>query len=329
MDRIKKILQWLLPLVLGIFLFWLVFRKMDFEAMKAIFAEGLRWEWIGVYVLLFLLPMIIRGLRWQQLLDEVTPGVRVGNTILSVFVAYGANLLFPRIGEVARCALLKQYDGSSFSKSLGTVVTERVFDIICLALMALAAILLQLDVFRQFFVENPSSAEKIVAILTSWKLWLAVLLFVFLAIFAFKYLKTKTVYKKVQQTLKQLWEGMLSVRHLKHPCLFIFYTIAIWVFYFLSFYVGKYFFHVPLELSMLAMFTAHIMGSFGIVAPVQGGIGAWHFMVIFTMGCYGISSVQAGTFALTVHGLNTLLTILFGALAYFLICLRTKKTAKA
>ena len=133
MDKIKKILQWLLPLVLGIFLFWLVFRKMDFEAMKAIFAEGLRWEWIGVYVLLFLLPMIIRGLRWQQLLDEVTPGVRVGNTILSVFVAYGANLLFPRIGEVARCALLKQYDGSSFSKSLGTVVTERVFDIICLA----------------------------------------------------------------------------------------------------------------------------------------------------------------------------------------------------
>lgn len=325
MDKIKKILQWLLPLVLGIFLFWLVFRKMDFAAMKDIFAQGLRWEWVGVYVLLFLLPMIIRGLRWQQLLDEVTPGARVGNTILSVFVAYGANLLFPRIGEVARCGLLKQYDGISFSKSLGTVVTERVFDIICLALMALAAIVLQVDVFRQFFVENPDAADKILSMITSWKLWLGILLVLLLTLFAFRYLKTKTVYKKVQQTLKQLWEGMLSIRHLKRPGLFIFYTIAIWGFYFLSFYVGKYFFNVPLELSMLAMFTAHIMGSFGIVAPVQGGIGAWHFMVIFTMGCYGISSAQAGTFALTVHGLNTLLTIVFGVLAYALISLRRKK----
>lgn len=325
MDKIKKILQWLLPLVLGIFLFWLVFRKMDYAAMKDIFAQGLRWEWVGVYVLLFLLPMIIRGLRWQQLLDEVNPGARVGNTILSVFVAYGANLLFPRIGEVARCGLLKQYDGISFSKSLGTVVTERVFDIICLALMALAAIVLQMDVFRQFFVENPDSADKILSLLTSWKLWLALLVVVLLCFFAFRYLKTKSIYLKVQQSLRQLWEGMLSIRHLKRPFLFIVYTIAIWAFYFLSFYVGKYFFNVPLELSMLAMFTAHIMGSFGIVAPVQGGIGAWHFMVIFTMGCYGIAAAQAGTFALVVHGLNTLLTIVFGVLAYALISLRKKK----
>lgn len=328
MERIKKILQWLLPLFLGLFLFWLVFRKMDFASMKEIISQGLRWEWIAVYVLLFLLPMILRGLRWQQLLDEASPGARVGHTILSVFVAYGANLIFPRIGEVARCGLLKQHDGISFTKSLGSVVTERVFDIICLLLMALAAVLLQMDVFRQFFVENPDSAQKISALLLSWKLWLAVIVFVILSVLAFRFLKTKTIYQKVKNTLKQLWEGMLSIRGLKHPGLFIFYTIAIWALYFLSFYVGKFFFNVPLELGLLAMFTAHIMGSFGIVAPVQGGIGAWHFMVIFTMGFYGISQSYAGTFALTVHGLNTLLTIVCGLLAYLWISLDKSSVKK-
>ncbi len=326
MERIKKILQWLVPLLLGLFLFWLVFRKMDFASMKEIFSQGLRWGLVAVYVLLFLLPMILRGLRWQQLLDEATPGARVGNTILSVFVAYGANLLFPRIGEVVRCGLLKQYDHISFSKSLGTVVTERVFDIICLLLMALAAVLLQMDVFRQFFVENPESADKLLGLLLSWKLWLAVAVFVLFCILAFKFLKTKTVYQKVKNTFKQLWEGMLSIRGLKRPWLFILYTIAIWAFYFLSFYVGKYFFKVPLELGVLAMFTAHIMGSFGIVAPVQGGIGAWHFMVIFTMGFYGISQAMAGTFALVVHGLNTLLTVIFGLLAYACMALYNRKS---
>ena len=218
MERIKKILQWLLPLFLGLFLFWLVFRKMDFASMKEIISQGLRWEWIAVYVLLFLLPMILRGLRWQQLLDEASPGARVGHTILSVFVAYGANLIFPRIGEVARCGLLKKHDGISFTKSLGSVVTERVFDIICLLLMALAAVLLQMDVFRQFFVENPDSAQKISALLLSWKLWLAVIVFVILSVLAFRFLKTKTIYQKVKNTLKHSRPETSRLVHFLHDC---------------------------------------------------------------------------------------------------------------
>lgn len=327
MDRIKKILRWLVPLLLGVLLFWLVYRKMDLASMREIFALGLRWEWVAVYFLLFLLPMIIRGIRWHQLLEPVCPGGRVKTAILAVFVAYGANLLFPRIGEVARCGLLKKHDGLSFSRSLGTVVTERVFDIICLVLMALAAILSQMDVFREFLRENPVTPDKFTSLLTSWKLWAVLLLLAALVLVARRALKGSRIYQKVRDTLRQMWQGMISVKTLRHPWLFIFWTVCIWTFYFLSFYVGQYFFHLPFALSVMAMFTAHIMGSFGIVAPVQGGIGAWHFMVIYTLVFYGIPEAQAGSFALVVHGLNLIMTAVCGLLAWLWLSLADRRRA--
>lgn len=324
-EILKKILKWLLPLLLGALLFWLVYRKMDLNAMKEILSQGLRWPWVGVYFLLFLLPMIFRGIRWKQLIDPVCPGGRLSTTILSVFIAYGANLLFPRIGEVARCGALKKYDGLNFSKTFGTVVTERVFDILCLVLMALAALAMQVDVFSDFLRENPETGARLLSKLLSWKLWLGVALAALVCIVAVRWLKTRPVWERVRDFFRQMWTGMLSIRTLKHPWLFVFNTLMIWGSYFLSFYVGQYFFHVPFALSWMAMFTAYVMGSFGIVAPVQGGIGAWHFMVIFTLTFYGISSSQAGTFALTVHGLNTLLTIVCGLAAWGLAAIGSRQ----
>lgn len=325
MENVKKILRWLVPLLLGLLLLWLVYRKMDLAAIRGIFAMGLRWEWVAVYLVLFLLPMIIRGIRWQQLLDPVCPGVRLRTTVLAVFVAYAANLLFPRIGEVARCGLLKKHDGLSFSRSLGTVVSERVFDIACLVLMALAAILGQVDVFRSFLRENPDTMAGFTSLLSSWKLWGVLLLVTVLLLLAGRWLKGGRLSGKVRDTLRSMWQGMLSIKTLKHPFLFVFWTLCIWLFYFLSFYVGQYFFHLPFSLSLMAMFTAHVMGSFGIVAPVQGGIGAWHFMVIYTLVFYGVPQSQAGIFALVVHGLNLLLTAVCGLLAWLWLSLADRK----
>ena len=316
MDRLKKILQWLIPLLLGLLLFWLVYRKMDLKAIGDILSLGLNWQWVAVYFLFFLLPMILRGLRWKQLIDPVCPGGRTLDVILSVFIAYGANLLFPRIGEVARCGTLRRYNGLNFSKTLGTVVTERAFDILCLLLMALAALVLQIDVFRDFLRENPDTASRLVGKLFSWKLWTIVAAVAAGIVVALRVLRRRPVWQKVAGFFRQLWEGMLSIRTVRHPLLFIAYTIGIWGTYFLSFYVGQFFFHISFGLGLAAMFTAYVMGSFGVVAPVQGGIGAWHFMVIFTLTFYGIGQVEAGTFAFTVHGLNTLLTIVCGLAAW-------------
>lgn len=319
MEQLKKVLKWTLAFVFGLVLFWLVYRKMDLSSMMDIFKQGLHIGWIGLYVLLFILPMVLRGIRWKQLIDPIASGCKLYTSIMAVFIAYGANLIFPRIGEVARCGILKKYNGLSFSKTLGTVITERVFDILCLLLMAIAAIVLQLNVFRHFLEQNPQSGEKILNILLSWKVWAAVIALALLVFTTRKRLRRTAFYAKFKDVPKQLWEGMRSIKTIKHPWLFILLTLCIWIVYFASFYIAQYILHIPLGLSVLAMFTAHIMGTFGVVAPVQGGIGAWHFMVIYTLVFYGIPELQAGSFALIAHGLTTIMTAVFGLSAYFLV----------
>ena len=97
----------MVPLLLGVLLFAWIYKRMDWISIKEIFQLGLRYEWMLAFLLIFVIGMVVRGLRWQQLLEPVCPEADTKSTTLAVFVAYAANLIFPRIGEVARCGLLK------------------------------------------------------------------------------------------------------------------------------------------------------------------------------------------------------------------------------
>lgn len=272
--------------------------------------------------------MLIRGLRWRLLLEPVCPGGRTKVTILSVFVGYAANMLLPRAGEVVRCGILKKSDGLSFTRTLGTVITERVFDMICLLLITLGTILFQLRFFRNFFLENPSSLIKLIGLVTSPIIWGGFFSIIFLFLLFRKRLIHLSFIEKINSFLLKLWEGMKSISTLKHPFLFIFYSISIWFIYFLMFYIGKYFFTFDIPLGVLAMLSGFVMGSFGVVAPVQGGIGAYHFMVIYALVFYGISEPDAGIFALVIHGLQTVITLVTGLVAYIWIIALDKRQLK-
>lgn len=319
MAQLKKILQIVLPLLLAALLFWWVYRDMNFSRLVAVFKSGLHYEWLLLSVFLSIISNILRGLRWHALLEPVCPGGTKRTTILGVFVSYAVNLLFPRAGEVARCGILHKYDNLSFTKSLGTVVTERVFDTICLFFIAILTILLQLGFFSNFFVKNPSSYEKLVSMLTSPYIWGTLLALAILFFITKKQLKKTRLYVKIHDFVSKLWEGMKSIATLKKPFTFIIYTISIWGIYFLMFYIGKYFFPFDIPLGILPMLSGFVMGTLGILAPVQGGIGAYHFMVIYTLMFYGISEPYAGVFALVVHGLQTIVSLVTGFFAWLLI----------
>lgn len=319
MKGIKKAVQVILPLGLAAFLFWLVYKDWDFKVLANAFKGGVHYEWFFASLLLSILSMVLRGLRWQQLIDPVCPGGRKRVTILSIFVGYAANMLLPRAGEVARCGILKRTDGISFTKSLGTVITERVFDVLILFIISVITIALQVDVFNDFFHQNPESLLKWQKLLTSPYVWGGVLVLILSVIALWKPFKKLPFYDKLSQFLTQLWTGMKSITTIKHPFLFLFYTLAIWGCYFLMFYIVKYFFSWDISLGVLAMLSGFVMGSFGVVAPVQGGIGAYHFMVIYTLVFYGVSSSDAGVFALVAHGLQTIYTLVTGLVAYVLV----------
>jgi len=328
MKLIKKILQVVLPLAMAGLLFWWVYRDWDFNALVKAFSSGVHYEWFFVSLLLSILSMVLRGLRWHQLVEPVCPGGRKSVTILSIFVGYAANMLLPRAGEVARCGILAKSDGLSFTKTLGTVITERVFDVICLLLITAVAVLLQVDVFRAFFMNNPASMAKLQHMATSPILWGGLLVLILAFFFLRKRIQKMPFYGKLYDLTLRLWEGMKSIKNIKHPFLFIVYSIAIWGCYFMMFWIVKYFFTWDMPLGVLALLSGFVMGSFGVVAPVQGGIGAYHFMVIYTLVFFGVSSSDAGIFALVAHGLQTIFTLVTGLIAYIMVLFIEKKASQ-
>jgi glycosyltransferase 2 family protein len=328
MKQIKKILQVVLPLAMAGLLFWWVYRDWDFNALVKAFSSGVHYEWFFVSLLLSILSMVLRGLRWHQLVEPVCPGGRKSVTILSIFVGYAANMLLPRAGEVARCGILAKSDGLSFTKTLGTVITERVFDVICLLLITALAVFLQVDVFRDFFMNNPESMAKLQHMVTSPFLWGGFVALILAFFLMRKRIQKMPFYGKMHDLALRLWEGMKSITTLKHPILFILYSIAIWGCYFLMFWIVKYFFTWDMPLGVLALLSGFVMGSYGVVAPVQGGIGAYHFMVIYTLVFFGVSSSDAGIFALVAHGLQTIFTLVGGLVAYIMVQFIEKKASK-
>ena len=300
-------------------LFWFVYRDMDFSRLSEVFRSGIHIEWIILSIILSTLSNIIRGLRWHILLEPVCPGGKKSTAILGVFVSYAVNLLFPRAGEVARCGILHKKDRLSFTRSLGTVITERTFDAICLVIIAVIAILLQLGFFRNFFLQNPESLDKLLSAVSSVYIWGSLLVLIALFFILKKQLKSTRLYDRIRDFVLKLWEGMKSIVNLKRPVLFVLYTVSIWLIYFIMFYIGKFFFSFDIDLGLLPMLSGFVMGTLGILAPVQGGIGAYHFMVIYTLMFYGVPESDAGIFALVVHGLQTIVSLLSGLVAWTIL----------
>lgn len=316
MPIVKKILQVVVPLALAIVLFWLVYRDMDLERLAEVFKRGLNYGWLLVAVVLSAVSNVLRGLRWRQLVEPISGQSKNSTAILAVFISYAVNLVFPRAGEVARCGIVTKNDGVSFSRTLGTVISERMLDAGCLFLIAISAILLQLGFFGDFFRQNPESLHKLQQAVTSPLLWggLAVLVVIFFLIKG--QLKKSRLFEKTKGFLMKLWEGMKTIGTLKKPVLFVGYSLLIWVLYFLMFYVGRFFFPFEINVGVVPMLSAFVMGSLGVLAPVQGGIGAYHFMVIYALTFYGINEPDAAIFALVVHGVQTIQSLLLGFFAW-------------
>ena len=251
MAQIKKILQILIPLLLAALLFWVVYRDMDISKLSDVFKKGLNYGWIILSVILSIISNIIRGLRWHSLMEPICPGVRKRTAILGVFVSYAVNLLFPRAGEVARSGIINKSDGFSFTKTLGTVITERVFDAVCLLILAVITILLQIGFFRGFFNENPASLHKIISLVTSPYIWGTLATLFLIVLLTKKKFRNAGAYLKIHTFILKLWEGMKTITSIRNPYVFIFYTLLIWLLYFLMFYIGKNFFPFEMEVEQV------------------------------------------------------------------------------
>jgi uncharacterized protein (TIRG00374 family) len=216
------------------------------------------------------------------------------------------------VGEVTRCGVLSKYDGVSFSKSLGTVVSERMIDTLCVGLITGMVLLLQMPVFATFFAETGTNVGRYAAVFTSGHFYLIILCVLAILVLAFFLIRNIALFAKLKGILQNVWQGVVALKDIKQIPLYIIYTLGIWVCYFLEFYLAFFAFDFSADLGISAGLVMFVVGTLAVIVPTPNGAGPWHFAVMTMMMLYGVGKEDAGIFALLVHGIQTFLLILLG-----------------
>lgn len=322
-ETIKTILKVLISLGLGILLFWYVYRDQSMVELMANIKEA-KMFWIILPLFIALLSHFLRAVRWKMLIDPLGKKVNLWNIYGAVMAGYCINYLVPRAGEIARCGLVRKYEGVPFTQLIGTLIVDRSVDIIVELIFIALTVLLQYNEIM-LFVEQQHLIEGFLGLLNNPIMWVILAAFVIIPTIFRKSIARSSLFAKVRGLWENVLNGLKSVLKLEHKGLFILYSILIFVCYYFMFYLCFFAFDFTENLSMLCGLSAFIMGSLGIIAPVQGGLGAWHFMVINTLLLYGVQEEEAQTFALLVHGSQTIMLIAVGALAMLAMSLLNKK----
>ena len=308
----KKLLQVIFPLMLGAFILFWVYRDFNFQRVGEVLTEGMDYGWMLLSLVFGVFANLFRGWRWKLALAPLNEYPKMSNCVYAIFVSYAANLVIPRVGEVTRCGVLSKYDGVSFSKSLGTVVSERMIDTLCVGLITGGVLLLQMPVFANFFAETGTNVDHYAQVLTSGHFYLVVLCMLAAFVLVFFLIRNIALFARIKGILKNIWQGIVALKDVRPIPIYIIYTFGIWICYFLEFYLAFYAFDFSSHLGVSAGLVMFVVGTLAVIVPTPNGAGPWHFAVMTMMVLYGVGKEDAGIFALLVHGIQTFLLILLG-----------------
>src|SRR5688572_28956134 len=330
-GKLSDILKYVILLGIAAALLFYAFKGMD---VKKIMHEILNANmfWVAVSGVISIIAFVVRAHRWNLLIEPMGYSPSLKNTTYAVMVGYLANFFIPRLGEVTRCGALSKAESIPFNKLFGTVIVERIIDVLSLIVCIILAALLEHKRLGNFFTENifdpvilkfqqlansPLILAAIIVLLTS--LVIAIIYFI-------KKTKAKGTDSKISKLIKGFIDGLRSVANLKRPGLFIFQSAFIWVLYYLGVYVALFALPFTSGLGAGAALFLLVAGGIGMSAPVQGGIGAYHLFVSQGLVLYGVLREDGLAFATMLHGLQFILVILLGVVSMFLLVSARKKT---
>ena len=308
----KKLLQVVFPLLLGTFILVWVYRDFNFQRVGEVLTGQMNYGWIALSLVFGVFANLFRGWRWKLALEPLDEHPKTANCIYAIFISYASNLVIPRVGEVTRCGVLSKYDQVSFSKSLGTVVSERMIDTLCVGLITGLVLLSQMPVFATFFAETGTNVGRYAEVLTSGHFYLIILCMLAVFLLAFFLVRNIALFAKLKGILQNIWQGIIALKDIKQIPLYVCYTIGIWGCYFLEFYLAFYAFEFSAQLGITAGLVMFVVGTLAVIVPTPNGAGPWHFAIMTMMMLYGVGKEDAGIFALLVHGIQTFLLILLG-----------------
>ena len=313
------------PFILGGAILYWMFRNFDFKSMERVLCEEMNWWWMLLSFPFGILAQAFRGWRWKQALEPVGENPRTSTTIYSIFISYAASLAVPRIGEFTRCGVLKRWEGTSFPKAIGTVVTERAVDSLLILILTLITFLSQVPVFLTFFSRTGTRFDEIFGMFTTTGYIVTAICGVAFLISLYSVRNKLSFYDKVKATLHGVIEGVMSLRGVKNIPLFLFYSIAIWASYFLHYYLTFFCFSGTAHLGITCAMVTFIVGSIAVLVPTPNGAGPWHFAVKTMLILYGVADNEALYFVLIVHTVQTLLVIAIGVYAWAALAFKERR----
>lgn len=327
MQRVRKFIKIGVPLALAVGILWWMYRGIRWEELVDALSQKMSWTWMLLSLPFGVLAQVLRAMRWRQVLAPAGERPRLSTCTHAIFLSYASSLVVPRVGEVLRCGILRRYEGTNFSLSVGTVVTERIIDTLLILALSMLTFLTQIPVFLHFFQETGVSMNSLCGqfSLTGWLVTavcglLAIVCIVFVS-------KRFRIFSKTRSVVSDLKNGLLSVKEVENPLLFIVYSVGIWVSYYLHFYLTFFCFDFTAGLGPLAALVAFVVGTFAVLVPTPNGAGSWHFAVKTVLVLYGVGQTEAALFVLIVHTIQTMLVALLGVWSSVALALRKNKTA--
>lgn len=311
MEKLKKILPDILKVTLflglGILFIWLSIKDLSKEDVQMIFSSmslvnnPRGWFFITLSAAAIVAADLVRAARAKLLLKSIHYKPRLSMMFYSVMVCYLANLALPRLGEVLRCTFLQRYENVPFQKSLGTVILERAVDLVCWLFLLIVAMLLNNGLLSQLVVDQETGttlqewfAQKGLSYIGNYLIYIVIAIIILLVIIiraTRNWWQKKPALVKVADFFKGIWHGFVSIKDIPKPWHFVFWTVAMWVFYFFGVYL---FFHALPYLQHVgpgAAFTVLVFGTIAFIIS-QGGLGAYPLITAGIVMLYGISYTQ-------------------------------------
>lgn len=289
--------------------------------------KTVNYFWIGLVLLAFTISNISRAARWNMLLRPLGYQPKFINSFLTIMLGYFANLGFPRVGEVVRAGSLARYENIPAEKAIGTVVVDRIVDMMSLLIVIGLAFLLEFNTLWGYIRENVNLGDTD-SILTNRYLWLLMTIGLS-GLTILLYFRTQIITSKFGQKiinlLKGFLEGIRTISQLERPWLFVLHSINIWVMYYLMTYLAFFSFAPTAHLTPLVGLMVFVFGSLGIVVPAPGGMGAYQGLVTVALGIYGVEQSDGFSFAnIVFFSIQIGCNVFFGLIALIVLPLINK-----
>lgn len=322
-KRLLYILQYLIFMGGGLFLVWWQLRSMT-ESEKTEFYEAFhhaRYWYVLPIVLMALASHLSRSMRWKLLMEPLDYHPKLSNVLSVTMVGYLANAAVPRLGEILKCSFLARYEKLKVDKLIGTIILERVFDMICYMIFIAITVLIQINVIGAYVEDKLDTITQS----TGWPLWVKGIIALsilalgwFLVRWLFRRYPENRLISRVSHFIRGISEGLSTIRHMKKRRAFLLHTLFIWAMYLLQIYLGFKAFDGTDHLSIKAAFSVLTLATLAMIAT-PGGIGSFPIFVMQTLLIYGIDGPLGKAFGWMMWGVATGIVIVAGILALVIL----------